>query len=119
MNRFVGGVRQPGDGVDGFYEQAITLDDFAQTHPAPDFIKMDIEGGEPKPSLEHVASSQRANQSSVLKCTVWKPRNTSKSGLGRDPTITNGCTLIPSDTRATWLRGLTQPPLSKLQSFRD
>jgi FkbM family methyltransferase len=44
--RFVGSVRMPGVGTEGFYEQAVTLDNFAKHHPAPDFIKMDIEGGE-------------------------------------------------------------------------
>ena len=44
--RLVGSVRTPRVGTEGFYEQAVTLDDFAKHHPAPDFIKMDIEGGE-------------------------------------------------------------------------
>ena len=44
--RFVGSIRTPEVGTEGFYEQAVTLDDFAKHHPAPDFIKMDIEGGE-------------------------------------------------------------------------
>ena len=45
-SRFIGSVRTPAVGTEGFYEQAVTLDDFAKHHPAPDFIKMDIEGGE-------------------------------------------------------------------------
>ena len=45
---FVGSVQSPGSDVEGFYEQAITLDEFARDHALPDFIKMDIEGGETK-----------------------------------------------------------------------
>ena len=45
-SRFVGSVTTEGDGTEGFYEQAVTLDDFAREHARPDFIKMDIEGGE-------------------------------------------------------------------------
>ncbi len=36
----------PANCTEGFYEQAVTLDEFARTHAAPGFIKMDIEGGE-------------------------------------------------------------------------
>src|SRR5438309_10131910 len=45
-SRFIGSVRTPAVGTVGFYEQAVTLDDFAKHHHAPDFIKMDIDGGE-------------------------------------------------------------------------
>ncbi len=45
-NRFVGGVRKPGDNIEGSYHQAVTLDEFAKSHRPPNFIKMDIEGGE-------------------------------------------------------------------------
>ena len=39
-------VQASGETKNGFFEQAVSLDDFASTHPVPTFIKMDIEGGE-------------------------------------------------------------------------
>ncbi len=45
-SRFVGSVTTEGDATEGFYEQAVTLDDFAKGHAHPHFIKMDIEEGE-------------------------------------------------------------------------
>jgi len=45
-SRFVGSVQSQENGGNGFYKLAITLDDFAHNHALPDFIKMDIEGGE-------------------------------------------------------------------------
>jgi len=45
-SRLVGTVQVSAHSPDGFYEQAVTLDEFANTHGAPTFIKMDIEGGE-------------------------------------------------------------------------
>jgi hypothetical protein len=34
------------DSAEGFYLQAVTLDDFARRHGAPMLVKMDVEGGE-------------------------------------------------------------------------
>jgi FkbM family methyltransferase len=45
-SRLVGTVQASGETGNGFFEQAVSLDEFASTHPAPTFIKMDIEGGE-------------------------------------------------------------------------
>jgi FkbM family methyltransferase len=44
--RFVGKVSDEAEGMDGFSELAITLDGFGRENAWPDFIKMDIEGGE-------------------------------------------------------------------------
>ena len=44
--RLVGAVQTSPNGSEGFYQDAITLDQFAKIHVPPTFLKMDIEGGE-------------------------------------------------------------------------
>jgi FkbM family methyltransferase len=45
-SRLIGSVTMARDSAEGFYLQAVTLDDFARRHGAPMLVKMDVEGGE-------------------------------------------------------------------------